>query len=147
MATKDLKEPQHKSLQSLATVIEEKLQEIEALLCLCSMPIDNNRQLKIENDLTTQEKNIFVNKLAVIRKNTLEFAKAYGLTSTESSLKKTLTVKAAFLWEEISGVTFDRLKGYGEIDEGMRQEYESYANSLTDLASDLMHISSNQDNN
>lgn len=145
--TKVIKEAHYRSLQSLAIVMEEKLQAMEALLCLSNMPMDDGRLLKINGDFTVEEKSQFLEKLALIRENMLAFVGAYELKETERSLKKALGVKAAFLWEEISGATFDRLKGYGEIDEGLRQEYENHIIPLTNLSIDLMRMNSDQDDN
>lgn len=141
---KPLKEAHRRSLQSLAIVMQEKMQDMEALLCISNMPVDDGRLLKIKDDFTLEEKRDLLKKMALIQKHIQEFAAAYELKEARTSLKKALTVKAAFLWEEISGATFDRLKGYGEIDEDFRQEYERLIIPLNNLSIDLMRINANE---
>jgi len=140
------KESHQHSFLSLAFVVEEKLQEMEALLCASTKLPDTNLQLQTAVDLTTEERNFIEDKILAMRHCLNGFASTYGVNKQHRSLKKILTTKAAFLWEELSGATFNQLQGYGHVDETKRDDYEHYTKTMTDLAEQLMLIPKNNQN-
>lgn len=137
----------NRAIQSLVTVVEGKLQEIEALSCLTQQIAKPNQMLEIVNDLSAAEIGLLQQKIESIRKTIQLFSNVYHISPKQNSLKRILQTKAAFLWEELSGASFDRLRGYGTIDESMRSEYEKYINSLTNMASEMMYLSIGHDDN
>lgn len=146
MAKEILTAAHYRSIQSLVMVVEGKLQEIEALICLTLQIPMPGQMLEVVNDLSPTEIGLLQQKIESIRKTVQLFANVYHITPKQSSLQRTLQTKAAFLWEELSGASFDRLLGYGTIDESMRDEYENYINSLTFMAGEMMHLDTGHDN-
>lgn len=137
------KESHQRSFLSLTMVVEEKLQEMEALLCASSKLSDTDLQLQTTEDLTAEERNFIEDKIVEMRDCLEGFANAYGIKKQQRSLKKMLTTKAVFLWEELSGATFSQLQGYGKVDEAKKEPYEHHTLAMTHLAEQLMLIPKN----
>lgn len=138
------KESHQRSFHSLMIVVEDKLQEMEALLCVGPKLSNPELELQIIDDLTALERKVIQENIAAMRRCLEQFANTYQLKKQQRSLKKNLSTKAAFLWEEVSGATFNRLQGYGKVDEENRQQYESYTENMTAIAEKLMLLPKEQ---
>ncbi|RYG53920.1 MAG: hypothetical protein EOO01_03040 [Chitinophagaceae bacterium] len=136
----NLSESQKRSIQSTVHVVEEKLRDMEALVYYTLQHREKGVQVTLEHDFTSKELQIFQQKAREIKEVLTKIVKAYGLEPEKISLKHLISTKAAFIWEDVSGAGFDRLKGHGEIDESLRKEYETLFNDLTGLVDGIMNI-------
>lgn len=135
---KALTESQIRSIQSTVYVVEEKLRDMEAIVYYTLQHREKGIAVTVEHDFTTTELQVFQQKSKEIKEVLSKIARTYGLESRQVSLKKLISTKAAFMWEDTSGSGFDSLKGHGAIDEGYREEYEKLFNQLTKLADELI---------
>jgi hypothetical protein len=53
-----------------------------------------------------------------------KFCFEYNLPLKDANLKNELKIKANFLWENISGAVTRSLRGYGALDEQVKNDYE-----------------------
>nr|WP_294899638.1 hypothetical protein [uncultured Pedobacter sp.] len=140
-----LTEGQKRAIKSIIMLTEEKLHEMESLIFFIEHTKSTDGiQKEVVNDLTLAEKDMFIKKIAEMKKVLKAFSEHYQLQNAKEriSLKNILSVKAAFIWEDISGSTFNRLKSYGDIEEWQRPDYEQFINPLNDLINEIMHIKS-----
>jgi len=135
---KNLSESQLRSIQSTVQVVEEKLRDMEALVYFTLEHRQKGIQVTLEHDLTAGELMKFQHKVIEIKKTLSQISETYGLASERVSLKHLIGTKAAFMWEDITGADFDRLKGHGEVDESLRGEYEDLFDRLTQLTDKLI---------
>jgi hypothetical protein len=133
----EMNEAHIRSLKATVQVVEEKIQEIEVLLDHHSkIP---NAALEIIDDLTSGERQMLIHQIAKMRQLLKEYRSCYGLNDhRERSLKGIISVKASFLWEELSGATFDRLQGYGSTAAADRSKYEQQLEAMTKVANNLI---------
>ncbi|KAA8485567.1 hypothetical protein BDE36_0408 [Arcticibacter tournemirensis] len=135
---KALSESQQRSFRSTVYVIEEKLRDMEATVTYAKANQQPGELLTLEYDLNEDEFQSFQNTAAEIRKVLRDIVKTYGLEGESVSLKHLLTTKASFIWEDVTGAPFDRLKGHGEIDESLRKRYENLFKQLEILTDKLI---------
>ncbi|MBD3750098.1 MAG: hypothetical protein IE931_11450 [Sphingobacteriales bacterium] len=133
---------QQKAIKSIIILTEEKILEIEKWLYFTTKQEEIGIQSQIINDLTTEDKEVIQLKIEEIRKILKAFSAYYNLQNLKEfkSLKNIITTKACFMWEDISGSTFNRLKGYGDIDEEKRVDYEQFINPLENLIKDIIYL-------
>lgn len=133
----ELNEAHIRSLNATVQVVEEKLQEMEALLEHHAKP--KKAALKIVDDLTERERALLETQIDQMRELLAEYQTDYALTGhEEKSLKGMISVKASLLWEELSGATFDRLQGYGKTGAADRNKYEQHIEAMTKVANQLI---------
>lgn len=133
----ELNEAHIRSLNATIQVVEEKLQEIEALLEHHAKP--KKAALEIVDDLSERERALLETQIDQMRELLAEYQADYALTGhEEKSLKGMITVKASLLWEELSGATFDRLQGYGKTGAADRNKYEQHIEAMTKVANQLI---------
>lgn len=133
----ELNEAHIRSLNATVQVVEEKLQEIEALLAHHSKP--KKAALEIVDDLTERERALLETQISKMRELLAEYQADYALKGHEErSLKGMISVKASLLWEELSGATFDRLQGYGNTGAADRNQYEQHMEAMTKVADQLI---------
>lgn len=126
-----------RSFSATIQVVEDKLQEMENLLCFKGKR-QGDIQLITQNDLSTEEAQILRQQIAQMREMLARFASEYGIGKEQRSVRRMLSIKAAFLWEELSGATFDRLEGYGKVEVAERNRYELHIEEMTQLAEKIM---------
>jgi hypothetical protein len=119
-------------------VVEDKLQEMEEALCVAGQQEKEGVQLETAHDLTMEDMDFIREQIRQMRELVDKFVKEYGLHKQRRSLKNILSIKAAFLWEELSGATFDRLQGYGKVDDSERNRYEQHVEPMIRIAEKLM---------
>lgn len=133
----ELNEAHIRSLNATVQVVEEKLQEIEALLAHHNKP--RKSSLEIVDDLSDSERALLEVQIDNMRQLLADYQQDYGLTEHEErSLKGMISVKASLLWEELSGATFDRLQGYGKTGAADRNKYEQHIDAMTKVADQLI---------
>lgn len=135
---KNLSETQLRSVQSIVHVVEEKLRDMEALVYFTLEHPAKGIQVTLEHDLTAQELMQFQHKALEIKQTLQKIKDTYGFASEQTSLKRLIGTKAAFMWEDITGGDFDSLKGHGAVDESLRGEYEELFDKLTQLTDELI---------
>ncbi|NHA02680.1 hypothetical protein G7092_02670 [Mucilaginibacter sp. HC2] len=135
---KNLSETQLRSIQSIVHVVEEKLRDMEALVYFTLEHPEKGIQVTLEHDLTAEELMQFQHKAIEIKQTLQKIKDTYGFNSEKASLKRLISTKAAFMWEDITGSSFDSLKGHGAVDERLRGEYESLFDRLTKLSDEFI---------
>lgn len=135
---KNLSNSQLRSIQSIVHVVEEKLRNMEALVYITLEHREKGIQVTLEHDLTPEELMAFQHKVIEIKKTLKKIKDTYGFPAEQASLKRLITTKAAFIWEDITGASFDSLKGHGKVDESLRKEYETLFERLTQLTDELI---------
>lgn len=129
-----------RALQAIVSVVEEKIQAIEDRICGVGVFQNKNVQMLTRFDITEDEEEFINEQITEMRVLLGQFAAEYSLHQQEQSLRNVLLVKAAFLWEELSGATFNRLQGYGTLEPSERIRYDHQVKSMTKLAEKLMLI-------
>lgn len=139
-----LTEGQQRAIKSMIMLTEEKLLEMERWLYFTNKPAQTGIQSEVVDDLTEEEKMTLQLQIEEMKNVLKDFSYHYHLQSLKElkSLKNILNVKATFMWEDISGATFNRLKNYGDIDDDQRALYEQFINPLNTLINDIIHIKS-----
>ncbi len=137
----NLSESQTRSIHSTVHVVEEKLRDMEALVYFTLQHREKGVQVTLEHDFTSKELQMFQQRAREIKEVLSRIVQTYGLEQESVSLKHLISTKAAFIWEDVSGAGFDRLKGHGDIDESLRGEYETLLNDLTQSVDGIMNIS------
>lgn len=108
------------SIQSIVRVVEEKLRDMETVVYFTLQHCEKGIQVTLKHDLTSHELMDFQHKVIEIKKTLRQIAETYGFAHKQVSLKRVIGAKAAFMWQDIPEADFDRLKGHGEVDEGLR---------------------------
>ena len=115
-------------LNAIATIVDEKLLEIEARLTMFerSRPV----MIRLEDDLSDDEKHAVLNGLAEMRRTLHSFNEKYALSGLEKRSRREVNIIAAFLWEDLASVLDKRMQGYGEMDEAKLTHCLSYIEEL-----------------
>ena len=135
---KNLTESQLRSIRSTIYVVEEKLRDMEALVYFTLEHREKGIEITLEHDFTAYELMAFQHNVKEIKNTLWRISETYGLQTEQISLKHLIRSKAAFIGEDVTGANFDRLKGHGEVDESLREEYETLFNRLTRQTDELI---------
>lgn len=125
---------------SLARVVSQKLVSMQQSLQLT--PTDFPISVDWRVDLSTEEKDMIIDKIAQLREHLCTLSLHYLIEPKVMSQRRDISVKASFLWEELADSTGNRLANYGPIDEAVKMDYEVRIQELTHLVEAILSICS-----
>lgn len=137
----ELSDNHKRAIHSLAQMVEAKLIDLEGFFHTSQLhePVCTS----INNDLTRdEEKEIkqIMQKLYALLSN---YCQNYEIKRTELSLKKEILFKTAMLWQELAGADSKSLTHSGKLDEGAKEEFETYTTQMTNLVNELYAVCNN----
>lgn len=126
------------ALRAIAYVIERKLLEMQTLL------IAHRHQMRFVHlayveQLTKEDTKEIEEAISRMYDLLEDFCATYSLQAEHLNLKNELRIKANFLWEDISGATAKSLRGHGELDEKLCEDYDQRINEMIDAVNDLIN--------
>ena len=126
------------SFSSLAHVIERKLPEMQMTLVAHRHKMRFVHIHYADSISEKEEKGIEdgINNMYDLLE---EFCFRYNIPLEDANLKNELKIKANFLWEDISGAATRSLRGYGPLDEDIKNDYELKVTALIEAANKLIN--------
>ena len=126
-----------RSFSSLVHVIERKLLEMQMAL------VAHRHQMRFvhihySNSASKQEIKSIEDGINTMYDLLEKFCNDYNIPAEETDLKNELAIKANFLWEDISGAATKSLRGYGALDEDIKNDYELKITEMIEAANNLI---------
>ena len=126
------------SFSSLAHVIERKLLEMQITLVAHRHKM-RFAHIHYEDSISEQEEKKIEQCINTIYDLLEKFCNDYNIPSEKANLKNELMIKANFLCEDISGAATRSLRGYGTLDEELKNDYELKVTALIEAANKLIN--------
>jgi len=125
------------SFRALAYVIERKLLEMQIVL------VAHRHQMRFAHiqyieSFTKEEENKIEQSIYKIYDLLERFCDDYNISKEQADFKNELNIKANFLWEDISGAAAKSLRGYGALDEDIKNDYELKITEMIEAANNLI---------
>lgn len=125
------------SFKALAYVIERKLLQMQTTL------VAHRHQMRFvhihySDSASRQEIKSIEDGINTMYDLLEKFCNNYNIPAEEADLKNELAIKANFLWEDISGAATKSLRGYGALDEDIKNDYELKITEMIEAANNLI---------
>jgi len=130
-------EPQKNSLRTSLTILERTFDEIERL---CTAKDKIGELYENINDFSEQERILLIKKIASIRKYIAYLKIKLNLPKERISTKRTISSHLAGLWEIGCELESKRLKGYGAIDNSLKEVSDPVVKRIIQLLSESSDI-------
>lgn len=133
-----LSENHQRAVKAIAIMVERKLEELENCLLRTSL---NARGVQIihEKDMTDEQIDRIQRSINTLYQILGQFCYDYGIPHETMSLKREISVKASFLWEELSDALNRKITGYRENDKIVKEKYFGYVNDMIGMANDIIY--------
>jgi hypothetical protein len=126
-----------RAFSSLAHVVERKLLEMQMALIAHQHQI-RFAHIKFPKKISVEETKSIEAAINNMYDLLEKFCSDYDIPVEEANLKNELAVKANFLWEDISGAATKGLRGYGTLNEDIKNDYELKVTEMMDAANKLI---------
>jgi hypothetical protein len=134
-----LTENHQRGINAIASVLEKKLEAMQNAL---HRNKTNTRGVTVNyvDDITKEERKQILMEIADLYQLLQEFCKKYNIPKEDYSLKRELNTGATFLWVDLADSNGKSLKGFGELDSKIIEEYDAFINKMIEKTNNIAHI-------
>ena len=131
----ELPDPQRRSLEVTANVIETTLAEMETLL-----RSDRKGQLtrKVEPCYSEEERSRMLSAIAAMRQANTEMILHLGLRSSRIREDRIVNARISHMWTVLCDSTSKGLKGFGGLPPSLSQVVDDHINQLLELLKEIV---------
>jgi hypothetical protein len=132
-----LNEPQRRGLSATFRILEEMMYEIEIMIN--SDGFEGNL-IVIDNDISPQAREKIAKKIQLIREKVSSLSKQFALEMKQTKSSRQIFADLSYCWEILEGSKAKKLRGYGEVAEGLEEVLDPQINTIIDIITDMENL-------
>lgn len=132
-----LNEPQRRGLSATFRTLEEMMYEIETVINSGGY---RGSLLEIDNDISPQAKEEVLKRIRLIREKISRLSKQFSLEMKQMKSSRQIFADLSYCWEILEGSKAKKLRGYGEVAEGLKEILDPQINTIIDLITDMENL-------
>ena len=132
-----LNEPQRRGLSATFRILEEMMYEIEIMIN--SDGFEGNL-IVIDNDISPQAMEKIVKKIQLVRDKVGRLSKQFTFEIKQTKTSSQILADLSYCWETLEGSKAKKLRGYGEVAEGLEEVLDPQINTIIDLITEMENI-------
>ncbi|MBM4140780.1 MAG: hypothetical protein FJ242_04685 [Nitrospira sp.] len=132
-----LNEYQRRGLSSTFRILEEMMCEIETLINSDGF---RGNLIVTENDILLQSREEIVKKIQLVREKVSHLSKQFALEMKQAKLSSQILADLSYCWETLEGSKAKRLRGYGEVEEGLEKVLDPQIDAIINLITEMENI-------
>jgi len=135
--SESLNEYQRRGLSATFRTLEEMMQEIETVI---NSDGYKGSLLEIDNDSSPQAREEILKRIRLIRGEISRLSKQFSLEMKQMKSSRQMLSNLSYCWEILEGSKAKKLRGYGEVAEGLEQVLDPHINTIVDLIAEMENI-------
>jgi hypothetical protein len=132
-----LNEYQRRGLSATFRMLEEMMHEIETVINSGGY---RGSLLEIDNDISPQAKEEVLKRIRLIREKISRLSKQFSLEMKQMKSSRQIFADLSYCWEILEGSRAKKLRGYGEVAEGLKEILDPQINTIIDLITDMENL-------
>jgi hypothetical protein len=132
-----LNEPQRRGLSATFRMLEEMMHEIETVINSGGY---RGSLLEIDNDISPQAKEEVLKRIRLIREKISRLSKQFAFEMKQMKSSRQILADLSYCWEILEGSRAKKLRGYGEVAEGLKEILDPQINTIIDLITDMENL-------
>jgi len=137
-----LNDPQRRRLSITFRLLEEELDNLEL-----SLKTDDYTGIlyEIKNDVPLRTRDLLIDKIAAIKERIGVIAERFALEKGNKELSRSAIGELSLLGVSVEEVMSKRLRGYGEIAEGLGKALDPELDKVRDILWDMLKVLTNDE--
>ena len=135
--SESLNEYQRRGLSATFRTLEEMMQEIETVI---NSDGYKGSLLEIDNDSSPQAREEILKRIQLIREKIGRLSKQFSLEMKQMKSSRQMLSDLSYCWEILEGSKAKKLKGYGEVAEGLEEVLDPQINIIVELITEMENI-------
>ena len=135
--SESLNEYQRRGLSATFRTLEEMMHEIETMI---NGDGYKGSLLEIDNDSSPQAREEILKRIRLIRGEISRLSKQFSLEMKQMKSSRQMLSNLSYCWEILEGSKAKKLRGYGEVAEGLEQVLDPHINTIVDLIAEMENI-------
>ena len=135
--SESLNEYQRRGLSATFRTLEEMMQEIETVI---NSDGYKGSLLEIDNDSSPQAREEILKRIQLIREKIARLSKQFFLEMKQMKSSRQILSDLSYCWEILEGSKAKKLRGYGEVAEGLEEVLDPQINTIVDLITEMENI-------
>jgi hypothetical protein len=130
-----LNDAQKRSLSTTLRVLEEMLNEAEWILTMGGY---SRIMYEVTHDSAPSAKDKVLETMSHIKEKIKSLAEQFDLEHKVQQANRKVSANLLYCWEILEGAKTDRLRGYGKIEDGLKELLDPQLDSLIELIRELI---------
>jgi len=135
--SESLNEYQRRGLSATFRTLEEMMQEIETVI---NSDGYKGSLLEIDNDSSPQAREEILKRIRLIREKISRLSKQFSLEMKQMKSNRQMLSDLSYCWEILEGSKAKKLRGYGEVAEGLEEVLDPQINTIVELITEMGNI-------
>ena len=132
-----LNEYQRRGLSATFRTLEEMMHEIETMI---NGDGYKGSLLEIDNDISPQAREEILKRIGLIREKISHLSKQFSLEMKQMNSSRQILSDLSYCWDILEGSKAKKLKGYGEVAEGLEEVLDPQINIIVELITEMENI-------
>jgi hypothetical protein len=132
-----LNEYQRRGLSVTFKILEEMMCEIETMINSGGL---KGNLMVIENDVPPQAREELIERIQLVSEKAIRISKQFGLEMKQTKSSSQILADLSYCWETLEGSKAKKLRGYGEVAEGLEEVLDPQINAIIDLVTEMENI-------
>jgi hypothetical protein len=132
-----LNEYQRRGLSATFRTLEEMMHEIETMI---NGDGYKGSLLEIDNDISPQAREESLKRIGLIREKISHLSKQFSLEMKQMKSSRQMLSDLSYCWEILEGSKAKKLRGYGEVAEGLEEVLDPQINIIVELITEMENI-------
>ena len=132
-----LNEYQRRGLTATFRILEEMMHEIETMIN--SDGFEGNL-IVIDNNISSQAKEEILKRIHLVREKVSRLSEQFALEMKQTKSSSQILADLSYCWEILEGSKAKKLKGYGEVAEGLEKVLDPQINTIIDIITEMENI-------
>jgi hypothetical protein len=132
-----LNEYQRRGLSATFRTLEEMMHEIETMINSDGF---KGNLIVIDNDISPQAMEKIVKKIQLVRDKVGRLSKQFTFEIKQTKTSSQILADLSYCWETLEGSKAKKLRGYGEVAEGLEEVLDPQINTIIDLITEMENI-------
>jgi len=132
-----LNEPQRRGLSATFRILEEMMHEIETMITSDRF---KGNLIEIDNDVSPGATEEIVKRIQLVREKVSSLSEQFTLEMKQTKSSSQILADLSYCWEILEGSKAKKLRGYGEVAEGLEEVLDPQINTIIDLITEMENI-------
>jgi hypothetical protein len=132
-----LNEPQRRGLSATFRTLEEMMYETETMI---NSDGYRGTLLEIKNDISPPAREKILKRIRLVREKVSRLSKQFALDMKQMKSSRKILADLSYCWEILEGSKARRLRGYGEVAEGLEERLDPQIDAIIDLITETGNV-------
>jgi hypothetical protein len=132
-----LNEYQRRGLSATFRILEEMMFEIETRINSDGF---KGNLIVIDNDISSQAREEIVKRIKLVKEKVSRLSKQFNLEMKQTKSSSQILADLSYCWEILEGSKAKKLRGYGEVAEGLEEVFDPQINTIIDLITEMENL-------